>query len=124
MISFTDRLELTREFETWAKTNGVNPAPFSVITWLLEVKGIIPASRIRTIKSRREVENEILERVPRKYFENDVLGAMIPELKKVAVIKATQSIINPDCTSFTCWLKVVLPEDLYRLRFELPEVEK
>ena len=126
MISFTDRMELTREFETWAKTNGANPAPFSVITWLLEVKGVIPANRIRTIKSRREVENEFLEkcRVPHAYFENDLLRTMRPELKKVAVIKEEPSIINPDCTSFTCWLKVVLPEDLSRLRFELPEVEK
>ena len=124
MIPFSERIYLEREFYEWATENHVSTEPFAVITWLVGVKGFVPANRIRTIKSRREVENEILERVPREYFENDVLGAMIPELKKVAVIKAEQSIINPDCTTFASWLKVVLPEDLSRLRFELPEVEK
>lgn len=120
---FTERLQLEREFYDWAKKYCAANDPLTVITWLLEVKGVIPANRIRTIKSRREVENEILERVPREYFENDVLGAMIPELKRVAVVKEVPG-INPGCTAFASRLKVVLPEDLSRLCLELPEVEK
>ena len=123
MIPFSERIYLEREFYEWATENHVSTEPFAVITWLVGVKGFVPGNRIRTINSRREVENEILERVPREYFENDVLGAMIPELKKVAVIKEVPG-INPDYTSFACRLKVVIPEDLSRLRFELPEVKK
>lgn len=125
MISFTDRLQLEREFYEWTERNHVLTDPFTVITWLLEVKGAILGNRIRTINSRREVETEILkeQNIPREYFENDLLRTMLPELKKVAVIKEVPG-INPDFTAFACRLKVVLPEDLFGLRVMTPEVEK
>ena len=125
MIPFTERRQLEREFYEWAVKNHTSTDPFTVITWLLEVKGAIPGDRIRTINSRREVETEILkeQNIPREYFENDLLKTMLPELKKVAVIKEVTG-INPDCTSFACRLKVVLPEDPFWLRVTIPEVEK
>ena len=125
MIPFSERIHLEREFYEWSTKNHVSTEPFTVITWLVGVKGFIPCNRIRTINALREVETEILKErnIPREYFENDLMRTMLPELKKVTVIKEVPG-INPDWTAFVSRLKVVLPEDLSRLRFELPEVEK
>lgn len=116
MISFTDRMELTREFETWAKTYGANPAPFSVITWLLEIKGFVNPDRIKTLHCRKLVEKSLLSSSRyslediEKYMIQDMVCSMSELMRDEITIREEEYIPERNTKAFIGTLQIVTPE--------------
>lgn len=129
MISFTDRLQLEREFYEWAAKNHASTDPFTVITWLLEIKGFVNPDRIKTLHCRKLVEKSLLRSSRyslediEKYIIQDMVCSM-SELMRDEITIQEEDIPERDMKAFIGTLQIVTPEDLSQMNFELPEVEK
>ena len=130
MMLFTERLQLEREFYEWAEKNFVSNDPLSVITWLLEIKGFVNPDRIKTLRCRKLVEKSLLmsSRYSRedieKYMIRDMVRSMAELMRDEITIQEEEYIPEMNMKAFIGTLQVVTPEDLSRMNFGLPEVEK
>lgn len=116
MILFNERLQLEREFYEWAAKNHVLTDPFTVITWLTEVRGFINPGRIKTLHCRKLVEKSLLRssRLTHQEIEKimveDMLISMADLLKDEMIIEEEEYIPERNMQALTGHLKVVTPE--------------